>query len=171
MVVVFCESCCGLPSFWRMMNRTRSSTCVLEGGAIDRWPTEAPQRPQPVRRQTTGARAADSRTRYSWLLKLRAAPCRACSASSRSSGRRAPPSPSPATSSGWLNLEWPRVRCSASSATERCVRPRARAGLSSAPATAGWHLPGRTRLPRAGSSGPSAACTQAYGHGHVTVAR
>ena len=107
MAVVFCESCCGLPSFWRMMNRTRSSTCVLEGGAIDRWPTEAPQRPQPVRRQTTGARAADSRTRYSWLLKLRAAPCRACSASSRSSGRRAPPSPSPATSSGWLNLEWP----------------------------------------------------------------
>ena len=117
------------------------------------------------------AMAAGSRKRQFGLLKPRAAPCRACSASSRSSGRRAPPSPSPATSSGWLNLEWPRVRCSASSATERCVRPRARAGLSSAPATAGWHLPGRTRLPRAGSSGPSAACTQAYGHGHVTVAR
>ena len=48
MDVVFCESCCGLPSFWRMMNRTRSSTCVLEGGAIDRWPTEAPRRPQPA---------------------------------------------------------------------------------------------------------------------------
>ena len=56
------------------------------------------------------AMAAGSRKRQFGLLKPRAAPCRACSASSRSSGRRAPPSPSPATSSGWLNLEWPGGR-------------------------------------------------------------
>eukprot|EP00964_Phaeocystis_antarctica_P019086 scaffold10528_cov44-Phaeocystis_antarctica.AAC.2 len=101
MDVVFCESCCGLPSFWRMMNRTRSSTCVSEGRTIDRWPTEAPRRPQPARQgQPRHARAADSRNRQLWFLKPRAAPCRACSASSRSLGRWAPSFPWPATSVG-----------------------------------------------------------------------
>ena len=109
-VVVFCESCCGLPSFWCRMNRTRSSTCVYVG----RWcarqlahrGTEAPRRRRQPARQGL-AMAAGSRKRQFGLLKPRAAPCRACSASSRSLGRPAPPSPSPATSSGWLNLEWP----------------------------------------------------------------
>ena len=113
MVVVFCESCCGLPSFWCRMNRTRSSTCVYVG----RWcarqlahrGTEAPRRRRQPARQGL-AMAAGSRKRQFGLLKPRAAPCRACSASSRSLGRPAPPSPSPATTSGWLNLEWPGGR-------------------------------------------------------------
>ena len=56
------------------------------------------------------AMGAGSRQRQFGLLKPRAAPCRACSASSRSLGRPAPPSPLPATSRRWLSLSGPGSR-------------------------------------------------------------
>lgn len=111
MVVVFCESCSGLPSFWCRMNRTRSSTCVYVGSWCARQQahrsTEAPRRRRQPACEGHMAMAAGSRKRQLGLLKPRAAPCRACFASSRSLGRPAPPFPTPATSRGWLNLEWP----------------------------------------------------------------